>query len=50
VPPLTGVGVKVTDVLGHIRLFETPILTDGVTVGITVTVAEIILEQPRVLE
>ena len=48
-PPLTGVGVNVTDVLGHIELLETPILTEGVTVGTTVTVADIILEQPKVL-
>lgn len=48
-PPLTGDGVKVTDVLGHIELLETPILTEGVTVGTTVTVADIILEQPKVL-
>ena len=46
---MTGVGVNVTDVLGHIELLETPILTEGVTVGTTVTVADIILEQPKVL-
>ena len=46
-PPLVGVGVNVTDVLEHIVLLETPILTEGVTAGMTVTVTGIILEQPK---